>query len=51
MRISPCKGFQWSEEDRLKLLALLGKLGYRVRMGRERPTPNGSFVYFVEFDE
>lgn len=53
MRIYPIRGTSWSEKDRLELLTLLGKIGYRVSIGRERPEgkTSGAWIYYVEYEE
>ena len=51
MRIIPIKGFLWSGTDRVELLRPLGKIGYRVRLGREKPSGSGQYIYYVEYDE
>lgn len=53
MKILPIRGMVWNEADRLKLLELLGKLGYRVQLGRYRlnGTSTGAWVYYIEYDE
>jgi len=42
-----------TENDRLELVRLLAKAGYRVRLGRERPPgkETGPYKYYVEYEE
>ena len=40
-----------SEEDRVQLAALLLKLGYTVRIGRERQGDRKPWVYFIEYQD
>lgn len=41
-----------SEEDRLKVAAILVRNGYKVWQGKERKTPTGkSYTYFVEAEK
>jgi len=47
------KSGKLTENDRFELVRLLGKAGYAVRIGRERPggRQSGAWVYFVEYRE
>ena len=40
-----------NENDRLALASLLIKLGYKVRIGKEKKEGKSTNVYFVEYEE
>ena len=50
-RLYAQNGNKWSEEDRNEIAKLLVKLGYCVKIGRERPQgkSQGTYIYFVEY--
>ena len=52
-RIFNQKNGNLNEHDRLELLKLLGKAGYIVALGKEKPgqKSNAQYIHYVEFYE
>ena len=40
-----------NENDRLALATLLIKLGYKVRIGKEKKEGKSTYIYFIEYEE
>lgn len=50
-RIYAKKYGKMDESDRLALVTLLAKAGYKVRLGREKTGDSKPWVYFVEYED
>lgn len=50
-KIYPQTNSHANENDRLALASLLIKLGYKVRIGKEKKEGKSVYVYFVEYEE
>ena len=50
-KIYPQKDSHANENDRLALATLLIKLGYKVRIGKEKKEGKSTYIYFIEYEE
>lgn len=51
VKISARKGAKVNDDDRLALATLLIKLGYTVRIGKEKKENEKAYVTYVAFSE